>query len=529
MLGGDVEMNPVQNGGVLAPGTVVGERYQVIDPIYFPIPSKTADFYRCQNSGQFFMLKLYRGKTTTNTGARLLLKRMSSPYVGKLHDNGSWNGVDFEVFSLYKNGSIHGKPLTIDYIKKGLVPCVNEGLHALHENGMKHRDVKPVHMMLFDDFSGAALVDCGDENGNALCGTTARSPEYGAPETFRGVFLEESDYFSFGVTLFELCCGYHPYQGVALTELAKSRDISIFPFPASVPNELKQLIVGLTYWDISNQKDLSCPDRRWGYEEVKNWCMGKSQATPGELAKIPFFEFLGEKYREIPLLVEAMVKHWEEGKVQVFQGYLTGFFKLYYPDYAGITKEAEAEFYKDKEQGDFAFWRLLYQLHPELSGFYWKQWHFSSLKEMGRGMVKALQQEDFSQEPLWNEILDFLVLSHFMQMTEGAFEHLVDGITALEISYSLEHSTHRQLMKHYHTMAFMLSEETPFYAFGRTFDHPTALQGYLGQLILSDYEKFEGFTLGMVDENNDLDPQLEAWLLVLGFDVKVDQWRGGLG
>lgn len=516
---------PVATTNLLPPGTVLGEKYQIIDPIYFPIPSRTADFYRCQTCGIFYTMKVYRGKTTTSPGAKRSLKSISSPFVAKLVDSGTFNGWDFEVLPLYKNGTIHGKPLTIDYIKKGLVPCINQGLQVLHSNGIKHRNVKPVNIMLLDDFSGGALWDCGNPMGNELCGTLGRTPDYAAPETFRGIFTEESDYFSLGITLFELCCGYHPYQNASMEVLASNRDISQFPFPATVPQELRQLIIGLTYWDLSHQKEKTNPDRRWTFEEVQNWCLGKSQATPGELEKIPAFEFLNKKYRDIPLLMIALAKHWEEGKEQVFRGYLTGFFNLYCSDYSVITQEAETEYYGDKENGDLIFWRLIYQLNPDISEFYWKKYHFQSLTELGKSMLKALHNDDFSQEPFWKEILDLQLLSNFLQIADGDYGHLVDGVTALEITYSLEPDTKRNLLKNYYTMAFLLSGETKFSAFGTNFSTPLDLQRHLGQLIQSSYALFEDFCRLMIGTSDLLDPQLEAWLFILGYDAQLEQWK----
>ena len=57
------------------------------------------------------------------------------------------------------------------------------------------------------------------------------TPEYSAPETFKNLFLKESDYYSFGITLFELFSGYTPYANMQPEEIEQYVSVQKIPFP----------------------------------------------------------------------------------------------------------------------------------------------------------------------------------------------------------------------------------------------------------------------------------------------------------
>ena len=48
-------------------------------------------------------------------------------------------------------------------------------------------------------------------------------------------------------------------------------------------------------------------------------------------------------------------------------------------------------------------------------------------------------------------------------------------------------------------------------------------------LLDSSYEEFEAFCHSMIDYNDTLDVQLEAWLVALGKRNQLEVWRRNLG
>ena len=51
--------------------------------------------------------------------------------------------------------------------------------------------------------------------------------------------------------------------------------------PEDFPEDLRKLVLGLTYKDISNRNSGNARSRRWGWQEVENWLKGIKQPVPG--------------------------------------------------------------------------------------------------------------------------------------------------------------------------------------------------------------------------------------------------------
>lgn len=112
-------------------------------------------------------------------------------------------------------------------------------LEHLHDNGIVYRDLKPENILL-DANGHIALCDFGlskadlstGDTTNTFCGTT----EYLAPE----VLLDEAgytkmvDFWSLGVLIFEMCCGWSPFYAENTQQMYKNIAFGKVRFPKEV-------------------------------------------------------------------------------------------------------------------------------------------------------------------------------------------------------------------------------------------------------------------------------------------------------
>ena len=532
-----INPNLVASSTKLVAGTLLAGKYEIVEPL--SVSTGEADLYVCKYDGKEYVAKVYRRQRAVKPEVITVLKSISSPYVASLFDTGTHNNLPFEVLPYYKNGSLQGRQFSMDELKKTIIPCINEALRVLHQNDIIHKDLKPSNIMLLDDNKSVAIIDFGIssvvEQGNTVLVTkTGMTPEYSAPETFRNLFLEESDYYSFGITLYELYCGYTPYKNMNAEEIAQFTAVQRIPFPKDMPQELQDLISAVTYFDITNRNKKNNPNRRWTYTEVDNWCKGKKQVIPGEGTgfgaekAIPPYTFLGQAYKDIPSLVTALASNWNDGKKQLYRGLLSAFFKNFNPEIAGYCMDAEEEATRIAGKDDIIFWDLLYKIYPELNGFYWMGQIYESLPALGRDMLERLWRNDKSNYSYWDGILGNKLLTNYLSKVKSKNDNLATASAALETSHNVGSKSKRDTMMNYYTMAYLLSGQKLFAIGEKRLKNVSELTAHMKGLLDSSYEEFEDFCHSLIGYDDTLDVQLEAWLIALGKRKELDAWRHSL-
>lgn len=128
------------------------------------------------------------------------------------------------------------------------------GLHAAHQAGLVHRDVKPGNLLLSQG-SVAKVTDFGISYaaGSTPITTTGMlmgTPGYIAPERINGrPASPASDLYSLGVVAYECLVGAAPFAGAALEVAVAHRDRPMPALPASVPADVAALVAELTAKD----------------------------------------------------------------------------------------------------------------------------------------------------------------------------------------------------------------------------------------------------------------------------------------
>lgn len=477
----------INNGGVEAPeklpeGTLLNDKYEIIGPL--GISAGEADLYLCSCDGKVYVAKLYRhGKKTRDEVADILMS-LSSPYVVPLIDKGFYNSHPFRILPYFKNGSLRDKKFSMEELKNFVIPCINEGLRALHEKSVIHRDIKPSNIMLSDDGKSVLISDFGISsfirNGDTLLtSVTGRTPEFTAPEVYNGLCLKEADYYSLGITVYMLYCGHTPFQNLTADEIAEYTAEQRIPFPGDMPEELKNLISALTYYDVRNRDDKKNPHRRWTYEEVDKWCRGEEQPLPDDFSDFSFPDFLN-----YALSHEINSDEVEDS-----------------PDMCARTGAI---------------------------GFFWDGRSYENISDLGAEMLEKLWDGDTSDSDYWDRLMNMHVLSRYLN-GKGIEQEQAKALRALEIEHkNTSKDNERGIMVNYYNLAYLLSEEKEFAICEKCLKSVEELAEHMKELLASSYEEFEAFCHSLIDYDDTLDVRFEAWLLSLGKEKELEEWRNNL-
>lgn len=551
-LWGDEQERTVLNPSLLRPeqetpgqqeGRLLLGKYRVVEKLN--LPAGEADLYLCRREETDYVAKVYRRQCAIKPELSRRLSEVDSPYVAKVLETGVEDGYPVEIVPYFSYGSMKGKRYSFEQLKYQIIPRLNEGLHALHQKGILHKDLKPSNIMIKNEMLEPAIIDFGissakpDERTIVLT-ETGMTPEYSAPETFRNVFLAESDYYSLGVTVYELFLGMEPYKNMSQEEIERYISVQKLPLPEQMPEDLKKLITGCTYYDITNRKDKQNPNRRWTYEEVKKWCMGVEQPVPGEAggafggfyrfeqgkygnknarqegSEIYPYSFLGTSYTKTEALVKAMVLSWEEGKKQLYRGILSGFYKSCNPEYAGYCMDAEELVQEDRGKEDAAFLQLMYQLTPGVSDFYWQNCVYPNLAALGEDILFRLREKDVSKIYTFARMLSEKAVSVYLQMRklnpDSSWQRALKGLEKERFAEQNERRVRRQL----YFAGYLLSGKQTFYIFRREFQTVEEFTEYMRSILWNSYEEYEEKCQQLLDDALRPDVQLESWLYIQG-------------
>jgi formylglycine-generating enzyme required for sulfatase activity/dienelactone hydrolase/predicted Ser/Thr protein kinase len=157
--------------------------------------------------------------------------QLEHPHIGVVHEVGEADGVTYIVMELIRGESLSQ---VLDRQRPdlphalGLATEIAEGLARAHEKGVVHRDLKPGNIMITEDghakiidFGLAKLVEVTDSEAETLTamtesGVVLGTAEYMPPEQARGQSVDHrSDIFGFGVVLYEMLAGKHPFKSTS--------------------------------------------------------------------------------------------------------------------------------------------------------------------------------------------------------------------------------------------------------------------------------------------------------------------------
>lgn len=394
-----------------------------------------ARLFEVEKDGEIYAAKCYLRENAIKKEVLDKLLNSGHKNLPKIYELGTYNGKPFVIMEFYKQGSLEGTTLTPEEIEKVFIPDMNEALHELNRLGIIHRDIKPSNIAKGED-GHYVLMDFGissvrNDKQSIIQTKTGLTLVYAAPEALvSNLWSVQADYYSLGITIFELLTGVLPTDGMNEMELERYNATSKIPIPDSVPKRLALLIRGLTYKDISNRNDKNNPNIRWVYEQVCDWLDGKEMVEPGAgvvtyvdktqtaTGNIPSHEFNEVYYTDLTKLFTAMAQNWNAGKKHIARGYFDqNFQKNGMNTLASLAMDCI-----EKNTTDEAYAEFLYKGCKELKNIYWKGNEYS-FKQFGSEILKGLWKckEDYNRNNLETylkeiiEIIDSKVLDYALK------------------------------------------------------------------------------------------------------------------
>jgi serine/threonine-protein kinase len=178
------------------------------------------------------------------------------PGVVEVYDYAGASQTDDEQVAYLVMAFVEGEPLSTR-VKKGpmnvaevmsIVAQAADALHAAHQAGTVHRDVKPGNLIV-KPTGAVVLVDFGVARSNAVTSVTAANAIVGtalymAPEQVaKGNVSAATDIYALGAVAYHCIAGKPPFDGDNALQVAmRHLDDEPEPLPEHVPVEVRELI-----------------------------------------------------------------------------------------------------------------------------------------------------------------------------------------------------------------------------------------------------------------------------------------------
>ncbi|WP_157617895.1 protein kinase domain-containing protein [Succinimonas amylolytica] len=390
------------------------------------IVSGEADIYLCTGtgslSGKKFLLKYYRRENAVKPDVLEKLKGVNSPFVAPVEGFGEYMGHQYVIRPYYEMSALsellaEGTRFSEEELITLIIPSIIDGLKVVHDAGILHKDLKPANLIPDDSGEHIVLIDFGissDAGKNTFVVTqTGMTPFYAAPEAMQGIFHKETDYYALGITIFELFTGFTPFQNPELTpeEAARLASVSKIEFPKNFPEDLRKLVLGLTYKDISHRDEKDNPNRRWGYDEVRRWLNGEDVPVPGEISAFAgsssgttasgdlfhAYRFNGKTYTAETDLLRAMLEQPEAGLKDLGRGFLSHHYYAFSEKKGTLCEYAEKKL-AGKNPGSLwantrILYALIYSLNQDVREIGFNGQILNSVQDLGRAFIDVATKE----------------------------------------------------------------------------------------------------------------------------------------
>jgi len=182
--------------------------------------------------------------------------RLQHPNIVQIHEVGEHDGLPYFSMEFVAAGNLASKLAGTPQPARdaaALVQTLAHAVHAAHECGVIHRDLKPDNVLLtangvpkIADFGLAKMMDEGTRK--TQTGLPLGTPSFMAPEQARGesaAICPATDVYALGAILYEMLTGRPPFRGTSALETVR-QVIAEDPLPphrlqSKVPRDLETI------------------------------------------------------------------------------------------------------------------------------------------------------------------------------------------------------------------------------------------------------------------------------------------------
>ncbi len=430
-----------QNFTLLIESTdVISGKYQILK--HLGVPSGQADIYLCEYNGEQYIAKIYRSSIVFDMSVIKSLKEVKSKLIVPLIEDGVFKDRRYEVYPYFKKGDLSRvDKLDEDTLRTYVIPFINDALRDIHRYDIAHMDLKPSNIFI-DKKDNLYLADFGIssvlEDASIKITKSKGTLGYRPPESYSEISIKSKqfDYYSFGMTIIHLWLGESPYLGLSEMQIMAHTMDGKIPIPDDLPQDVRELVVGLTAYDKRN---------RIGYDIVKKWCAGESiaKSIAIEVKRIErtrgsrdqTYELLGlaihgpDSFAEI---VTESIDHWNEAKERLDKGLIDPMFNHFGDDaYASYVRS------KAYECSDTAL-ALLVLMTDSSERIGWKDSLMNSVSDIGNLLVADLPEINNVVQQMFDT--GFLkAMFEYLQRPKAT--ELVEGHDLIKLAFHLSDKT----------------------------------------------------------------------------------------
>ena len=395
---GNNNNNPVNNNastGLLAIGEIING-YTITSLLRSD--SGEAEIYICTKDNTEYVLKYYYN---CNPKTEILekIKSFNHPDVISLYKYGNYKEHFFEILEYAKGGSLdtklpNGRYKYLPVSEETAVQIVKETINAFdacHKAGIIHRDIKPGNLfyknadgsdILVGDFGISSQFDVEDGMSKHFTQAAARTEGYSAPEVYSGVIGSELDYYSLGITLWELLTAKEPFVNengnnmfpneiMLNTIQGKMCDLLLSRAPELSPR-MKNLIRGLM---------ITRHDKRWNHDLVSRYLNGEEIPLFQEVTSIPSVTIGTTECTSFKDISQILITGSQEARDFVYKGLLPRYLARVDQKLASRISDKIDE-YSANNQLDKGLFYIAYTLCPNLEFWISKDLCIRSLSDI---------------------------------------------------------------------------------------------------------------------------------------------------